>query len=341
MYASRVVLHVCVLNYVEAPTSPRISSPLARSVTVPANHPHARKQSLLDGQVQIQSSAPSPLMSNASVSTFSLTLDPIAEGATSPMPPETPAASSPFIEHVQLPPPMIASVSAPSGIGGGPAHRDSALPPHKSVIGLGRGPPPITVRTPQPRAHSSSFAGPNVELILYAYAQLSGTLSLSPVEDVPLTAEQLQTLQALRRSLLTTKAVGGGSMDITSRSPQTYVPSSHLSTTARRVNHARSTSLTSGLLSLLPPVPTIATSPIASALHQPKRPSQHRRTSSLLPSFFATSTNSTSPAGLGFASAPSQEDDLDSDAPLPTFEVQPTMLIVDLALNPGESRSCT
>lgn len=37
---------------------------------------------------------------------------------------------------------------------------------------------------------------------------------------------------------------------------------------------------------------------------------------------------------------PPEEDEVDSDAPLPTFEVQPSMLAVDLKLDPGESRSC-
>lgn len=33
-------------------------------------------------------------------------------------------------------------------------------------------------------------------------------------------------------------------------------------------------------------------------------------------------------------------DDIDPETPLPTFEVQPAMLAVDLLLLPGESRSC-
>jgi hypothetical protein len=34
------------------------------------------------------------------------------------------------------------------------------------------------------------------------------------------------------------------------------------------------------------------------------------------------------------------EEEIDPDVPLPTFEVQPAMLAVDLSLMPGESRSC-
>lgn len=33
-------------------------------------------------------------------------------------------------------------------------------------------------------------------------------------------------------------------------------------------------------------------------------------------------------------------DDVDAEAPLPTFEVQPAMLAVDMSLLPGESRTC-
>ena len=34
------------------------------------------------------------------------------------------------------------------------------------------------------------------------------------------------------------------------------------------------------------------------------------------------------------------DEEIDPDTPLPTFEVQPAMLAVDLSLMPGESRSC-
>jgi RAB6A-GEF complex partner protein 2 len=34
------------------------------------------------------------------------------------------------------------------------------------------------------------------------------------------------------------------------------------------------------------------------------------------------------------------DEEIDPDEPLPTFEVQPAMLAVDLSLMPGESRSC-
>ena len=51
-----------------------------------------------------------------------------------------------------------------------------------------------------------------------------------------------------------------------------------------------------------------------------------------------------SPVGLGLGigglniAEPLEE--IDPDAPLPVFEVQPTMVAVDLTLGPGESRTC-
>lgn len=47
--------------------------------------------------------------------------------------------------------------------------------------------------------------------------------------------------------------------------------------------------------------------------------------------------------GAGIAAGPSEpveEEEIDPDEPLPSFEVQPAMLGVDLSLMPGESRSC-
>ena len=80
----------------------RVAAPLARTPILPPNHPHARKNSIMDGQLQLQDLRPPPSMSpfthtpNASMSTFSLSLDPIAEaGSTSPGAPGTPYIPSP------------------------------------------------------------------------------------------------------------------------------------------------------------------------------------------------------------------------------------------------------
>ena len=37
---------------------------------------------------------------------------------------------------------------------------------------------------------------------------------------------------------------------------------------------------------------------------------------------------------------PEPEEEVDPELPLPTLEVQPSMLAVDLSLGPGESRTC-
>jgi hypothetical protein len=48
--------------------------------------------------------------------------------------------------------------------------------------------------------------------------------------------------------------------------------------------------------------------------------------------------------GAGTGSVPNSngivDEDIDPGTPLPTFEIQPAMLAVDLSLMPGESRSC-
>lgn len=48
-----------------------------------------------------------------------------------------------------------------------------------------------------------------------------------------------------------------------------------------------------------------------------------------------------SSSSLAFKSSIVEEDDIDPELPLPTFEVQPAMLAVDLVLSPGESKTCT
>lgn len=45
-------------------------------------------------------------------------------------------------------------------------------------------------------------------------------------------------------------------------------------------------------------------------------------------------------AGVGAGVGVEEPEEIDPEIPLPTFEVQPAMLAVDLALAPGESRSC-
>ncbi|KAJ4485253.1 Rgp1-domain-containing protein [Lentinula aciculospora] len=280
------------------PSSPKISSPLARSETLPlsSKHPHARKQSLLDGthypfspppifntsdistspasltSVTSNSSTANTLPSapastgpstpSASTSSFSLALDPISEVSPvipahpylSPSAPATasgsglgPALSSPSIA-VEAPSPPSASTD-----------QHSYPPSSKSTSTrqVNR-PPNLGIGKPSSRMFLN-LSENNTELILYSYAQLKGTVTLtpipsntlpvsssskssnrgfpqspllpssstshlSPVPPPPLSTAQIeqqkaQTLAALRQALLkgSATAVGGGSMDITSR----------------------------------------------------------------------------------------------------------------------------
>ncbi|KAJ4477680.1 Rgp1-domain-containing protein [Lentinula edodes] len=273
-------------------SSPKIPSPLARSETLPlsSKHPHARKQSLMDG-TQLPYSPPSiygsdtstsptslisatsttstantlisapastdPSTPSASTSSFSLALDPISETSPvhpylSPSVPATasasglgPALSSPSIS-VEAPSPPSASI------------RQHSYPPFSSskptsTRQLHR-PPNLGIGKPSSRMFLN-LSETKAELILYSYAQLKGTVTLtpipsntvpvsssnrafpqsplspshstphlSPVLPAPLSAAQIeqqkaQTLAALRQVLLkgSATAVGGGSMDITSR----------------------------------------------------------------------------------------------------------------------------
>ncbi|KAI0358916.1 Rgp1-domain-containing protein [Trametes cingulata] len=339
-----------------SPSSPSVSNfaPLARSPSLPPNHPHARKNSILDGQLQLNDLRPPPSPSafastpNPSTSTFSLSLDPIAEaGSTSPGPPATPMFPSP-IPASDLPnvrthiPAAGPAAKQPNGTHLYPAAPPREPPRRPSQLGLGHGPPPSTSSTaylkPPRSAFSSTFPASNTELILYAYAQLLGTLTLTPLPDANTSSEQARTLSQVRSRLLKRKAVGGGSMDITSSlSAQSLGAGS--STSGRRGSHSRSSSLSAGLFSMLSP-----TSLMSSPSQQNFVPGHRART----PSMFSLLSNGQGPpasrsggVGLGLGTSMPEEDEVDPDMPLPMLEVQPSMLAVDLSLGPGESRTYT
>ncbi|KAH9927442.1 Rgp1-domain-containing protein [Epithele typhae] len=326
--------------------SQRIAAPLARTPTLPPNHPHARKNSVLDGQLQLQDLRPPPSMSpfsptpNPSVSAFSLSLDPIEEASsTSPGTPNTPYIPSPVGNH------DMANVR--THIASGPS--DSVTkqsngyaypprdPPHRpSQLGLGRGPPPSPSTASLPKvprtAFSSSFPALNNELILYAYAQISGSLVITPLPDASTSPNEARNLNRLRSRLLKRKAVGGGSMDISS---SLTAPGSPATGPSRR-SHGRSTSLSGTLFSVL--APGAGTPPS----QQPFVPGHRARN----PSMFSLFSNVPPPApsrsvGSSLAAPMSEDEEVDPDVPLPTLEVQQSMLAVDLNLGPGESRTYT
>ncbi|KAF8060802.1 Rgp1-domain-containing protein [Lyophyllum atratum] len=331
-----------------SPTSPRISSPLTRSGALPlgSNHPHARKQSILDGQLPLEViSTPTlapPYTPNASTSTFSLALDPIAEGVLSPYP-STPSLVSPTIET--LPHRTFSSLeNASNSVYAYPPPRHAR---QQSQIGLGA--PPKSLRlngnNPPRSAFSSTFPQSNTELILYSYAQLKGTLSIIPLSGIVTTPEQRQTLNSARAALLNRSVIGGGRMDISSSLHQPASANQH----RRRPTHSRSSSFSSGLLSLLSPTSLVASASAPPGSPGPFTPSHRSRPSisgfSPAPSPVSSRFPNTGGVGLGLgipgAGTTVVDEEIDPEAPLPTFEVQPTMLAVDLSLLPGESRSYT
>ena len=308
------------------------SSPL-RDSSVPAHHPHARKQSvLIDGsvtqaelQLKEMSLSPSPILQSAAASTsaFSLSLDTIAENATSPSG-EGPSHSYPPKYPPQRP----------------------SYPLAKSGVGLGLGPPPLP---PTPRTASiATFAAPNAALILYAYAQLSGSLTLSDGSSsgtTVLTPTESRAVNAVRAALVNRgrQAVGGGRMDIeASLDPSPTTPSSSRLRPPNRRTHSRAVSLGSSLMSLLSP----SSASLSSPNQPPWSPGHKPRTPSIVSSFLSSSMSSPADvgrktnSGLGSGLNVEEAEEIPPDTPLPTFDVQPAMLAVDLVLVPGESRTC-
>src|SRR5271155_5037225 len=253
-----------------APTSPLVPSPLARTDSLPlaSTHPHARKPSVLDGQFSLDmlcsttSVPPTPYSPNSSTSSFSLALDPIAETIISPYS-STPAIGSPTIENLSFRPhtPPFNTIS--------PATNNSvyAYPPPRNPnhrpTHLGLGQPPsspgrYTHHIPR-TASATTFPQHQLqsnELILHTYAQLTGTVTITPVSGASPTREQMYTLNTVRSALLKRSVRGGGSMDITStmHSPSSPMPSKHRT-------HSKASSFSpAGFLSILSPsslVPSI------------------------------------------------------------------------------------
>ena len=292
-----------------------------------------------------------PTPSNLS---YSLSLDPISESS----PGSGPSTSWP----TSTPPPTGTAPSfSPQERQVNP--RGNSHPPRRlarranTSVDLGRGPPP-PVRDPQlpPTPKTASAAAMTFndtnnhppsdrETILYSYVQFVGNLAITPVAG---STDGLQenALNSLRSSLLKRSIIGGGSMDIAAMMD----PSKRRITPVTRArSHTRTSSFSSGLFSLLS-APTsllgsISAAPaITSSVSQQWSP-VHRASSSVsLPASRSAPTLSTSSmttfnGGLGLHKSTSGEF-YDPEVPLPTFEVQPTLLAVDVSLGPGESRSC-
>jgi len=308
-----------------------------------SNHPHARKQSVLDGQFSLDvlspttSVPPSPYTPNSSTSTFSLALDPIAEGTHSPYT-STPAIGSPTIEPVSFPHHNPTPTS--NSVYAYPPPRPHNYTNHRPApIGLGQ---PSNPSKPYSHhlhpnsAFATTFPPSNTELILYSYAQLTGTIQITPIPGALLTADQSQTLNALRLALHNRAVLGGGSMDITST---LNPPSSPALSPKPRYGqrHSRSSSFSAGLLSILSPTSLVSSvsSPNPNSWAGPSRWRSASISNTPLTGKFPNGSNS--PRVLAFGNG---SDDVDPEEPLPTYEIQPAMLAVDLSLGPGESRSC-
>ncbi|KAJ3982973.1 Rgp1-domain-containing protein [Lentinula detonsa] len=345
------------------PSSPKIPSPLARSESLPlsSKHPHARKQSLMDGTQFPYSSSPivngsdistsptslttGPSTPSASASSFSIALDPISEASpiVSAYPylsPSAPATASASGLGPALSSPSIA-IEAPSPPS---ATNQHSYPPTSSskptsTRQINR-PPNIGIGKPSSRMFLDLNEN-NAELILYSYAQLKGTVTLNPLPSNTFPAsssnKSIQTLAALRQALLkgSATAVGGGSMDITSRTHK-----GPASPASPRRSHSRASSFSSV-------VPSVSSGwPSASPLNHPasaglEPSSSFASFSAPLPSPGLTSgPGSRLGLGLGWPlGSGSLTEEIDPELPLPTFEAQSSLLAVDVALEPGESKS--
>ncbi|KAF9007869.1 Rgp1-domain-containing protein [Cyathus striatus] len=201
----------------------------------------------------------------------------------------------------------------------------STLPPapppkHRPAQLQGLGSPPSSPLPPSLSSTKKTIPPhPNAETILYAYAQLAGSLVITPLPGIPTLAQE-ENLRRVKRKLGRGRVVGGGSMDISSSIASPGLMS------AGRKRHGRSASLSAGLMSLISPRPWGR---------------------SLSSATFGTSAGGGGSSPItptfpgSFPPIGGIEEDVDPEAPLPTFEVQPAMLGVDLWLMPGETRSYT
>ncbi|KAJ3996375.1 Rgp1-domain-containing protein [Lentinula boryana] len=353
------------------PSSPKVPSPLARSESLPlsSKHPHARKQSLMDGTQFPYSSSPivngsdistsptslttGPSTPSASASSFSIALDPISEASPivsaypylSPSAPATasasglgPALSSPSIAIEAPSPPSATNQHSypPTSFSKPPSTRQINRPPN---IGIGK---------PSSRMFLNLNEN-NAELILYSYAQLKGTVTLNPLPSNTFPASSstrsAQTLAALRQALLkgSATAVGGGSMDITSRTHK-----GPASPASPRRSHSRASSFSSGILSIFKS-PFGGSGPVsAPPVTHPNNLAARLEPSSSFASFSAPlsspglTSGPGSRLGLGLGwplGSGSLTEEIDPELPLPTFEAQSSLLAVDVSLEPGESKS--
>jgi hypothetical protein len=198
---------------------------------------------------------------------------------------------------------------------------------------------------------SASFVQSQAEVILYAYAQLVGTLALAPTSAA--VGAPAPGLLTLRRQLRAAQAVGGGRMDL---ALSTQAPAPSAVAARRSATHGR----TGSILGIFSPAALLGgggpTQPVSPGSPRRMRSASAHSLSALSePARVGLGITAGAPGAstpnlgvhvpphsarpyydaAGAAGAPDDE-----GVPLPVFGVQPSMLAVDLALAPGEARSC-
>ena len=148
--------------------------------------------------VSYASPYPPPTPTTASASSFQISLDPITENGTNYHSPTSEDPTSPDVTQPPAPTSQGLHGRRPSTLGLG---LPLAVPPNPRAKSIGGRLPHIALPT--------SVSLPSTELLLYAYAQLSGTLSVDPA-FMPTSSEFLDLRDALRKKAV----VGGGSLDI-------------------------------------------------------------------------------------------------------------------------------
>lgn len=350
----------------QVPSSPKVSSPLARSAfPISAHHPHARKSS-------VALSPYTPGSPQAGIT--SPNSSPGESMPASPVPP-SPAFNHPTGMDSEPGTPTYAAAPTPTLMPAPPRRTSSSLTATTATLTSSPMLQPPPPRSPSPLppspsaspvANGPSATAPGTEIILYAYAQLSGTLIL------PTLFSYGAPLAHLRRTLRAAQAVGGGRMDLAfslSMAGGPMPPGSPISTMhsapARTRGHARGGSIFSSILGSAPDEPvqrpgtgrmrsasTISFSKSASSMDMYGSPPATAVPSGIglglglgsggngmgmsTPNLGVYPTPASGVAGRVGPVGGGGED----GAPLPVLDVQPSMLAVDLALGPGESRTC-
>ncbi|KAF8330350.1 Rgp1-domain-containing protein [Cantharellus anzutake] len=288
-----------------------LSRPNAQS-SIPLHHPHARKQSVTDSLPELQET-----QAVSAQSGFTQSLDTISEvGSTQASPSKNGLAAAPALNS-----------SGRSFARQGPKGQATNIPPRLRGDGIDhRRPPPRSASAAASTFSSLShmFQAPGQQTLLWAYAQLVGTFELEP------TLVPAHEADVLRAHLRAGMALGGGRMDIdnANQSPYTFGFLPSLFSSAPSISSTPGSTDLQGTALLVSP-----TSPrFGSSLFSFFSPNPHS-------SAFGFSTRSPSSGNsLGDASSASG---YRSHMPLPTLETQPTVLVVDLQLDPGQSRSYT